>query len=142
VTTAAATPAGTMAETVTTDSSSGCWECGGPCLTYKGSEHGWRCRACCAAYVAAGAAAGAAREAQGRAARLTKLRNGIDSERRRVRGAAPRGSRVQGLPRRSDPQTAAASVVAAVARLWAAPPPRRPRRLRIHESVRSTTADE
>lgn len=23
-----------------------CWDCGGPCLSYKGSVHGWRCSRC------------------------------------------------------------------------------------------------
>jgi hypothetical protein len=31
-----------------------CWECGGFCLDYKGSEHGWRCRFCLDAYLDAG----------------------------------------------------------------------------------------
>jgi hypothetical protein len=44
-----------------------CWECGGPCLTYKGSEHGMRCRACLRVYLDAGAAAAAARQTQERA---------------------------------------------------------------------------
>ncbi|BBY84700.1 hypothetical protein [Mycolicibacterium tokaiense] len=33
-----------------------CWECGGPCLTYRGSVHGWRCSTCIDRYLAAGAA--------------------------------------------------------------------------------------
>lgn len=28
-----------------------CWECGGACLTYKGSKHGWRCTGCLNAYL-------------------------------------------------------------------------------------------
>jgi hypothetical protein len=30
-----------------------CWDCGGPCRTYKGSVHGWRCGACLDRYIAA-----------------------------------------------------------------------------------------
>jgi tRNA(Ile2) C34 agmatinyltransferase TiaS len=51
-----------------------CWECRGPCLTYKGSQHGWRCRACCTRYVAAGAALAAKVETKEREKRLAKFR--------------------------------------------------------------------
>lgn len=51
-----------------------CWECGGPCLTYKGSEHGWRCRTCCTEYLGAGAAKSAAADARDRAKRAAKMR--------------------------------------------------------------------
>lgn len=34
-----------------------CWDCGGPCLTYKGSAHGWRCAGCVDNYLDQGAAA-------------------------------------------------------------------------------------
>lgn len=34
-----------------TDPAGVCWDCGGPCLTYKGSDHGWRCRACIDRYL-------------------------------------------------------------------------------------------
>lgn len=34
-----------------------CWECGGPCLHYTGTEHGWRCRSCLARYLDKSAAA-------------------------------------------------------------------------------------
>nr|WP_244174543.1 hypothetical protein [Mycobacterium persicum] len=33
-----------------------CWDCGGPCLTFKGSVHGWRCQACIDRYLDVGAA--------------------------------------------------------------------------------------
>lgn len=46
-----------MTETSTPHSSTPgvCWECGGPCRTYKGTVHGWRCAACCLRHVEAGA---------------------------------------------------------------------------------------
>lgn len=43
-----------------------CWDCGGPCLTFKGSEHGWRCRACLDAYLDAGERVWQARSAKAR----------------------------------------------------------------------------
>ena len=49
-----------------------CWDCGGQCLSFKGIVHGWRCAACCAAYVEAGAVLGEAAEAKERARRLTQ----------------------------------------------------------------------
>jgi tRNA(Ile2) C34 agmatinyltransferase TiaS len=33
-----------------------CWDCFGPCLTYKGTEHGWRCRSCLRRYLEEAAA--------------------------------------------------------------------------------------
>lgn len=51
-----------------------CWDCGGPCLTYKGTDHGWRCAACCAAYVERGAVAGETAVATERAKQLAKQR--------------------------------------------------------------------
>ena len=33
-----------------------CDVCDGPCLSYKGSEHGWTCRKCLEAYLQRGAA--------------------------------------------------------------------------------------
>ncbi|WP_232001882.1 hypothetical protein [Mycobacterium sp. 852014-52450_SCH5900713] len=49
------------------DTSGGvCWECGGPCLTYKGSVHGWRCIACLHRYLDDGAAKAAARDRRDR----------------------------------------------------------------------------
>lgn len=56
-----------------------CWDCGGPCLTYKGTEHGWRCRTCLAAYIAVGAAAAAARQALER----TEIRALLDATAKR-----------------------------------------------------------
>ncbi|BCP04611.1 hypothetical protein MINTM019_20670 [Mycobacterium paraintracellulare] len=38
-----------------------CWECGGPCLTYKGTVHGWRCTVCIERYLDAGERAWQAR---------------------------------------------------------------------------------
>lgn len=43
-----------------------CWDCGGPCLTYKGSKHGWRCRGCIDRYLDEAAAKGDARNRQQR----------------------------------------------------------------------------
>jgi len=31
-----------------------CWDCGGPCLDYKGNEHGWRCTNCLDRYLDTG----------------------------------------------------------------------------------------
>lgn len=33
-----------------------CWDCGGPCASFKGSVHGWRCHACIDRYLDDGAA--------------------------------------------------------------------------------------
>lgn len=52
-----------------------CWDCGGPCLTYKGSVHGWRCTACVDRYLDAGAAKAEARE---RARQARKVRAAWD----------------------------------------------------------------
>lgn len=43
-----------------------CWRCGGPCLTYKGSVHGWSCTACLDRYLEEGAAKAAARDRKDR----------------------------------------------------------------------------
>jgi hypothetical protein len=44
-----------------TDAPGVCWECDGPCLTHKGSVHGWRCSACLERYLDAAAARWAAK---------------------------------------------------------------------------------
>lgn len=49
-----------------------CWRCGGPCLTYKGSVHGWTCNSCIAAYLAQGAAKADARDRRDRVRLLAK----------------------------------------------------------------------
>lgn len=51
------------------------WDCGGPCLTYKGTTHGWRCRTCLAAYIDDGAIAAAARQT-GERVRIRALLDG------------------------------------------------------------------
>lgn len=33
-----------------------CWDCGGPCASFKGSVHGWRCQSCIDRYLDDGAA--------------------------------------------------------------------------------------
>ena len=45
-----------MTTTATTDDLASCWRCGGPCLTYKGSVHGWTCQGCLAQYLEQSAA--------------------------------------------------------------------------------------
>jgi hypothetical protein len=45
-----------------TDAPGTCWECGGPCLTHKGTVHGWRCSACLNRYLDEGASKGAERD--------------------------------------------------------------------------------
>ncbi|CAJ1504246.1 hypothetical protein [[Mycobacterium] holstebronense] len=50
-----------------------CWDCDGPCLSCKGSEHGWRCRTCCEAYLDTGAAKAAAADARIRAKQFAKF---------------------------------------------------------------------
>lgn len=50
-----------------------CPDCKTPSLLYKGSVHGWRCRACVQRYLDAGAARFAAVEDRIRARRLAKL---------------------------------------------------------------------
>ncbi|MDY6871278.1 MAG: hypothetical protein SV966_12450 [Actinomycetota bacterium] len=57
-----------------------CWRCGGPCLTYKGSVHGWTCTACLDTYLDEGAARWAVRMAKEREknARKLLLRNEIE----------------------------------------------------------------
>lgn len=51
-----------------------CWECDGPCRTYKGSVHGWRCAACIERYLAASAAKAEA-EAEKSRQRFIKIPN-------------------------------------------------------------------
>jgi hypothetical protein len=50
-----------------------CWDCGGPCRTYKGSEHGWRCGACLDQYIAVQVARSDAADAKLRARNLRKF---------------------------------------------------------------------
>lgn len=51
-----------------------CWDCGGPCLTYKGSTHGWRCAACCTAYLDTAWAAWVASEKKEQSQRASRFR--------------------------------------------------------------------
>lgn len=51
-----------------------CWSCGGPCHSYKGSVHGWRCTACITRYLDEGAALADRFEAKERAKRHAKFR--------------------------------------------------------------------
>jgi tRNA(Ile2) C34 agmatinyltransferase TiaS len=44
-----------------------CWDCGGPCGTHKGSQHGWRCRVCVDRYLDAAAAKADAKVSKERA---------------------------------------------------------------------------
>lgn len=60
-----------------------CWDCGGPCRTQKGTVHGWRCEACCARYMADGAAAADAADAKDRADRLNLVHANNIRRRRR-----------------------------------------------------------
>ncbi|BBY67759.1 hypothetical protein MHEL_60020 [Mycolicibacterium helvum] len=50
-----------------------CWECGGPCATYKGSVHGWRCLACIGRYLDASAARADAKDRKERERLLHRL---------------------------------------------------------------------
>jgi hypothetical protein len=68
-----------------------CWDCGGPCRTFKGTEHGWRCRACCARYLASGAAKASAADAKERAKRPAKQRTGLDTAHQTNPAAVGRG---------------------------------------------------
>lgn len=63
-----------MTVTVADTRTGTCWDCGGPCLSYKGSLHGWRCRACIATYLDADAAKAAAAEERGREKRAARFR--------------------------------------------------------------------
>lgn len=49
-----------------------CWECSGPCLTYKGTAHGWRCRACVDRYLVESDARALARIQDQRAAKFNR----------------------------------------------------------------------
>lgn len=51
----------TATEAEDDDAPAVCWRCGGPCLTYKGSVHGWTCTACLDRYLDDGAERYAAR---------------------------------------------------------------------------------
>lgn len=53
-----------------------CWDCGGPCATYKGSVHGWRCTGCLGRYLDEGAARGAERDRRERDRNQRKLFRG------------------------------------------------------------------
>ena len=57
-----------------------CWECGGPCLSYKGTDHGWRCRACLDRYLDYAAARGQANEHKSREKLLRKGSQGFPVE--------------------------------------------------------------
>jgi len=50
-----------------------CWRCGGPCLTFKGSVHGWTCTACLDRYLDDGAARWEASERREQEKRRAKL---------------------------------------------------------------------
>lgn len=78
-----------------TDAPGVCWDCGGPCLTYKGSEHGWRCRACVDAYLDAGERAWQTRSAK---ARDKISRNLLHSNDNRAYAAAEARRRDGGAP--------------------------------------------
>lgn len=65
-----------------------CWDCGGPCMTYKGSVHGWRCRRCIDYYLNAGATRFAATDAKDRDKRLAKVRTDMDAVSRRGGGGS------------------------------------------------------
>lgn len=54
-----------------------CWDCGGPCLTYKGSKHGWRCRACVDRYLDEAAAKADAYDRRNREQRIAKGHNTV-----------------------------------------------------------------
>lgn len=56
-----------------------CWDCGGPCLSFKGTNHGWRCRLCVEAYLEAAAIKAVVAETKLRTKRLTKLRAELDA---------------------------------------------------------------
>ncbi|WP_373203134.1 hypothetical protein [Mycobacterium marinum] len=56
-----------------------CWECGGPCATYKGSVHGWHCTACIERYLNAAAARAEAKQRKGRERLLNRMFHDNDS---------------------------------------------------------------
>lgn len=67
-----------------------CWDCGGPCLTYKGTVHGWRCRACLDEHLAADAARYDGRAARDRAKRALKFAElAVADARRELRNGVP-----------------------------------------------------
>lgn len=53
-----------------------CWECGGPCATYKGTVHGWRCTACIDRHLTAAQTAFDAQTEKIRAKAVAKMRAG------------------------------------------------------------------
>lgn len=57
----------------TSDDLAACWRCGGPCLTYKGSVHGWTCQACLAQYLEQSAAKADERDRRERQKNARKL---------------------------------------------------------------------
>lgn len=50
-----------------------CWECRGPCATYKGSVHGWHCTACIERYLDAAAARAEAKQRKARERLLHRM---------------------------------------------------------------------
>ena len=62
-----------MTTTATTDDLATCWRCGGPCLTYKGSVHGWTCQGCLAQYLEQSAAKADERDRRERQKNARKL---------------------------------------------------------------------
>ncbi|ORV89047.1 hypothetical protein [Mycolicibacterium iranicum] len=62
-----------MTTTATTDDLASCWRCGGPCLTYKGSVHGWTCQGCLAQYLEQSAAKADERDRRERQKNARKL---------------------------------------------------------------------
>lgn len=57
---------GTLTEHTRTEIPGCCWDCGGPCLYYSGTAHGWRCRSCLASHVDRSAEAFAALDSEKR----------------------------------------------------------------------------
>lgn len=96
MTTATMTDADTEADTEAAECWPLCWECGGPCLTYKGTVHGWRCTACIERYLDAGERAWQARSEKAKERITRNLLHGNDSQTpvtandRRRGGGAPR----------------------------------------------------
>ncbi|GAB3024967.1 hypothetical protein [Mycobacterium bourgelatii] len=88
-----------------------CWDCGGPCLTYKGSKHGWRCRACIDRYLDEAAAKADAYDERNRQQRIARSRNTMTS----YQGGSADVSRVSAAAddRRRDDGLAAGRVVSA-----------------------------
>ncbi|SON63384.1 hypothetical protein MSIMFI_04914 [Mycobacterium simulans] len=77
----------TAALTETPPSTPGiCWDCGGPCLTHKGTVHKWRCRSCLDRYLEDAAARGEAKAHKTREKLLRKAFHGLPVEGRRGGG--------------------------------------------------------